>query len=500
MNVWDNTTALQQATLEYSGEVVATAGYTVSNDGGHENYIIMSPSEYAAKYGVTPDEQGAAFTMANGNIAALFDNRRSISLKAFGAFGDGVTDDAAAINSAMLSPINGDFHADGDHLTNTIVNLRSNKFLYLPPQTRITYGGPAGGTVIGTPTSTVLANAGILCEGGVIDMVAAGFGVATSSHQGCKFDLEFRGNSDTSRAFWIRGNSTSTTGGITGTANTGNNEYLRLWHTEVCGELLRLSGVNNPGLGGIITLNNFGPIRASFSKIGGIFFDGWVDTNWFTGNVNIRLDANDSFGIQFGNDTTIYENTFGLVSIGPYGSFTGRTGVAIGAGNRHIKIEKLFIDGDLDSENGNLVVDAAAQSYDVGLHYLGIAGVPLQELVKNVRRSATTYNGEVEDVTILDDGVYILDARADYVNVMITGNQINANGLVWAETRIGLAKTKKLAGDATVFDVTTGILTGTTGTDTHFTVSAFEGNLYFENRLGFGVKISPVIFGAFNEA
>jgi hypothetical protein len=46
-------------------------------------------------------------------------------------------------------------------------------------------------------------------------------------------------------------------------------------------------------------------------------------------------------------------------------------------------------------------------------------------------------------------------------------------------------------------EITTGVLTGTTGTDTKFTVSAAsDGTLYFENRLGFSVIFDAIILGA----
>jgi hypothetical protein len=82
-----------------------------------------------------------------------------------------------------------------------------------------------------------------------------------------------------------------------------------------------------------------------------------------------------------------------------------------------------------------------------------------------------------------------LPAGAQAMTVMLTNNSSSStrpNGAVFARCT-STATCIKLAFDpaATGVDVTTGALTGTTGTSGHFTISAHsDGNLYLENRTG----------------
>lgn len=82
-----------------SGVMIETTGYSSKGDGGHGVYLAMT----AAEYGITPDEQGAAFTAANGNVWVLQPYNGQYRGEQFGC--DGVTDDAAAI-SAAISRVN----------------------------------------------------------------------------------------------------------------------------------------------------------------------------------------------------------------------------------------------------------------------------------------------------------------------------------------------------------------------------------------------------------
>lgn len=77
------------------GTVLTTGGYHSVGDGGHGKYHVVAAADYVG----TPDEQGAAFTDAAGNIVVLMISYKP-TLRQFGAVGDGVTDDSAAVQAA----------------------------------------------------------------------------------------------------------------------------------------------------------------------------------------------------------------------------------------------------------------------------------------------------------------------------------------------------------------------------------------------------------------
>ena len=92
MKIFENTTALAAATL--------TAGQMVS---------VKEVGEYRIK------ASGSGITLANGNIAVPVASGTSVNVKQFGAVGDGVADDTAAIQAALN--VGGTINIpDGDYL------------------------------------------------------------------------------------------------------------------------------------------------------------------------------------------------------------------------------------------------------------------------------------------------------------------------------------------------------------------------------------------------
>ena len=98
------------------------------------------------------------------------------------------------------------------------------------------------------------------------------------------------------------------------------------------------------------------------------------------------------------------------------------------------------------------------------------------------------------EVSIDDDDVWVFDfgQEATAASLIVTTNVSGNQGIFAVRARTSSAFVASIAG--TGIDTTTGVLTGTTGTDTNMTISAHTDNkLYIENRLGANRVVSITI-------
>ena len=118
-----NTKADLVAASLTAGQLTQTKRYFAGQDGGGATYLIKTAVDYAG----TPDEYGD-HSLANSNVAVL-QKEGSVNVRQFGAVGDGVTDDTAAIQAAIDARLGPVYLPIGTYLTTSPIELRHNTVL-----------------------------------------------------------------------------------------------------------------------------------------------------------------------------------------------------------------------------------------------------------------------------------------------------------------------------------------------------------------------------------
>ena len=260
-----------------------------------------------------------------------------------------------------------------------------------------------------------------------------------------------------------------------------------------CGTFMEFDGVTSgyDGTPQVVTLNNFGTIFTESCAVYGINFKNWIDNNTFNGMVRLNITTNNSVGVQMGSATStgVYMNSFNLLAVDTFGTYTGRIGVKV-ENSKLTKVNSYY--QNPVAEGGSFISTAAAESYDVSLfvdsdktiiHYRRLMraaseGFNSSAIVPLSNNTATSFN--VAEGGVNENITFVLT---------VSTTDANTSGIAWLRCRrsSGTPEILLLAGGAN-FAVTTGSLSGTTGSATKLTVSANnDGKFYVENRIGSSV-------------
>jgi len=333
----------------------STNPITADSNGQYSFYAIDG------SYTITTSKSGIT---TSTKVITLKDNSSVIDVKGYGAVGDGVTDDAAAINAAITAAaVDGGtvYFATGNYKHNSAITLASNVTLMGYGAT-LTWGGGSSAQIT-TPTT------GVLIKPGVIGLKIDGGASATtllelfSVYSGTFRDLYFDSNLATNIVMDLRCNTSGSTN-ADGNRCFVFSEFSNISSSGVCGTFLRLKGESGSA---VVTACTFNNINALTVAVRGIDFTQWCDSNYFGGITGIFLTAINAVGVEYntGSPTSnvgVYANNFAHLYVNTFGSYAGRVGMKMNLTKLN-NIEYYF--QDPVAEGGDFITTSDTISYRV---------------------------------------------------------------------------------------------------------------------------------------
>lgn len=319
-----------------------------------------------------PGDLSVYSTIATGSITArTFSSRFAdmVCVKDFGALGNGVTNDTAAIQAAIdfaaAALGAGVWFPPGTYIANSQLTLKSEVMLY-GEHAILSWGGGAAGKMFSSSTTAPLERAGL--KG--FKILAGAAPTVLELNSAWRFtctDIEFVTSSNTSFVIDLRCNSS---GATNQDANYNNafGYYANLLQTGDCGTFLRMIG-NAVVPGQVVTLNSFFGINAMGCKVRGIDIAKWADSNTFAGMIRLAITGSNGVGVEVNTDNPtaergVYAIIFEHLAVDtfPIGGVVNRTGLKLNL-CKGIKVGYYY--NDPIAEAGDLVVNAFCSSYEI---------------------------------------------------------------------------------------------------------------------------------------
>ena len=341
--------------------VVSKIGYLTVTISAIELDDLLAPSG-SNSVGYLPAGTGAVATTVQTKL------RETVSIKDFGAVGDGVADDTAAIQAAITAVQTAGggvvLFPTGTYKTTSTITLLSTVFLSGYGAT-ISWSGGAS-SVITTSTSGVTLTAGM--EGLTVNGATTATTIlALYSTYHCSFrDLTLKSTSTTNICLDLQVNTTGTTNADSNRNNVFN-QFENILQDGTCGTALRLKG--NATNTTVVTLNTFIQFQARSAAIRGIDFSEWCDNNSFSGTTRVSLpsSASGAIGVEWNSanptvNVGVYSNNFEMLAVDTFGVGSGRVGLKMNS----TKLNKLaYFFQEPVAEGGSLVVSSFCYGYDI---------------------------------------------------------------------------------------------------------------------------------------
>jgi hypothetical protein len=491
-SVWLGT-ALYKFALYTSTNVLV---WTVDNVGGFATLAQLAASGGSALIGFTQAGTGAVTTTVQTKL------RQWISLDDFGAAMNGVTDDITAINLAFAAAVaagGGTVVVPKTSAFSGTITIPTGVDIWMAAGAKLLWIGAASGTCVQTSPTEVCSNA--KWRGLTIDTGASFTGTALYIHSAHNIYADvIRLITTGATSTGLKMYADSTAGGDALTKRNLTQVVIdSLVQHGQCGTLIDCDGVTSGYIGDpqVVTLNTINSVFAEACAVYGIWLRNWTDNNTWPGMCRLTVNGNNGVGVQVGSASSVgvYMNQWGMLAVDTFGTLTGRIGMKV-ENSKLTQVNALY--QNPIAEGGEFVSTAAAESYDVTLfrdsdkrivHY------------RRLMRAASEGFNSSDPITLADDTAISINVAEGGTDQNITfiltvaSNDANSNGVAWLKCRrtAGTAAISTIAGGAN-FAVTTGVLTGTTGTDTKLTVSANNnGRFYIENRTGASITLTTHI-------